>query len=104
MPPAIGRGLNTVYNGAFESPRQVADRAWRDGSSLGLSESTITISSFGANSARTWRQAPQGVTPVRLTTAMAVNSFSPAATAAPTATRSAQFVRPNDAFSTFTPW
>ena len=70
----------------------------------GLSESTITIGTFGLNSARNWRQAPHGETPPRLTTAMAVNSRSPAATAVPAATRSAQFVRPNEAFSTLQPW
>ena len=64
----------------------------------------MMIGRFGLNSARTWRQAPHGETPLRLTTAIAVNSRSPAATAAPTATRSAQIVRPNETFSTFTPW
>src|SRR5262245_54261150 len=87
-------------------PSKRPGRSWSSVASwtlLASSESTITIGRLGANSARNWRQAPQGVTPPRLATAIATNSFSPAATAAPAATRSAQFVRPKEAFSTLTP-
>jgi hypothetical protein len=68
------------------------------------SEPTERPSSDGANSASTWRQAPHGVTGAPSTaTTMRRKRRTPALTAAPTATRSAQTVRPYDAFSTLQP-
>src|SRR5207302_1274908 len=63
----------------------------------------ITRSS-GANSVNTWRQAPHGgAEAASAWTAIASNSACPAPTAANTAFRSAQLVRPYEAFSTLTP-
>jgi hypothetical protein len=58
-----------------------------------------------ANSASTCRQAPQGNAGVlpSATTAIAARRLAPAAMAADTALRSAQMVRPYEAFSTLHP-
>jgi len=60
---------------------------------------------FGSNSASTWRQAPHGDAGSCVSAAMTilVNSRQPAATAAKTALRSAQMVRPKLMFSTLQP-
>src|SRR5690606_13268870 len=64
-----------------------------------------TTSSAGENSASAWRQNPHGGTgsgdPVTRTSRL--NRRSPAATAAPSAARSAQSVTGYDAFSTLQP-
>src|SRR3954453_14615427 len=63
------------------------------------------ISNAGLNSAMTWRHAPHGTAGVSAPAAIAIatNSRSPAATAAPMHTRSAHIVKPNEMFSTLTP-
>src|SRR5690606_19721934 len=60
---------------------------------------------WGASSARTWRHAPQGATGSgpSVTSASATRPRIPRATAENTATRSAQTVRPYEAFSTLHP-
>jgi CNT family concentrative nucleoside transporter len=55
------------------------------------------------NSANTWRHAPQGTTPPAETMASDTNDLAPWHTADAMATRSAQTVSPNDAFSTLHP-
>lgn len=67
------------------------------------SGSTSTICSSLENSARTCRQAPQGVPGPLSATASRVNLREPAETAFPTATRSAQIVSPYEAFSMLHP-
>ena len=58
----------------------------------------------GANSARNCRHAPQGQGAAsREAIAIAVNSRAPSLTALNIAVRSAQFVKPNDAFSMLQP-
>ncbi len=63
--------------------------------------------SEGENSAITWRHAPHGRTRLPFgpsaTTAMEANCRIPWATALAMAARSAQIVRPKDAFSTLQP-
>jgi len=67
------------------------------------SASSNQMGSSSANSARTCRQAPHGGTPPCEATASARNWVAPAAIAAQIAARSAQTVRPYDAFSTLQP-
>ncbi len=64
-----------------------------------------TTSSSGLNSASTCRHAPHGKTGSgkSVTIAIAASSLSPPATAAATALRSAQIVRPSETFSTLQP-
>ena len=61
------------------------------------------IGIFGANSAKNCRHAPQGLTPVGDTIAIAIHSRSPLATARVAAVRSAQIVTPKELFSTLQP-
>jgi CNT family concentrative nucleoside transporter len=71
--------------------------------SSGFSASTNSTGRSLENSASTCRQAPQGVWPPTVAMAMATNLRLPAATALNTAVRSAQIVKPYEAFSTLQP-
>jgi hypothetical protein len=69
----------------------------------GCKASTSKIGICGANSATTCRHAPQGDTPPTEAMASRENCCSPAATAEKIAVRSAQIVKPYEAFSTLQP-
>src|SRR5262245_60710959 len=78
--------------------------SWTPSGESGRSESTNRMGKSGANSTSTCRQAPHGEWPPGVATAIATQFFdSPAATALTTADRSAQIVRPYEAFSTLQP-
>ncbi len=77
--------------------------SWIPSDESGRSASTSKIGSSGANSTITCRHAPQGEWPPGVATAIAIHCRSPAAMALHTAERSAQMVRPYDAFSTLQP-
>src|SRR6266705_6396491 len=66
---------------------------------------TAITSRSSPNSASSWRQAPHGDAggSTSVATTRRVNWRAPAATAAPSAIRSAQMVSPYDALSTFVP-
>src|SRR4029079_3250587 len=78
-----------------------APSVWLTALPVGGASNTSVVGA--PSSVNTWRQAPQGVATGSATTATARIRFAPAATAAATALRSAQTVRPYDAFSTLQP-
>jgi len=95
--------LGTAHDGNFiAAGRRTSNEI---GPTVGFSGSKCPnhTERFGANSAKNCLQAPQGLTPVGETIAIAVHSRSPLATARVAAVRSAQIVTPKELFSTLQP-
>ncbi len=90
---------------ASKRPNRLGNKSFNEVamSSRGSLVSTSQIGRSWQNSARTWRQAPQGDTPPWETTTSPRNAVAPTAMALPIADRSAQTVSPSEAFSTLQP-
>ena len=88
--PARPPGLYFDYFPKSPGPKAPGSSSERLASCFKLPAASATSTSVSRpNSASTWRQAPHGVPPLLVTTAMAVNFRSPSETALNTATRSA---------------